>query len=353
MNKQVEMLFDMIHFVQNHDEGATYPLNTKSGIVQVPAKKVQAFVARQVHDFSISGYDVIENRAGKKLAVQAFTGTSDIADIDTNVWNAFQEVPESDLGWQQAFRGVPLKKGQLRWSIGNVTAGTVWKELVEGEKVQYRGITGDKIYASVKKYGAGLSIDWETIEGKDLAAFYNELVDFKSSKNALYADIHYGLLATAAANEVIDYQLTATESILSRDIATLNLAYDTIGRACKDLGMGDTANAQMLVYAQPELRGRIDMAIAATSSDVVASGDISGLILTARIKPVYTFNEAIVANKFTMVLPKNKIQNSVYMMEKSFPRINPDNLDWIKSAFTAFGGIVGENAQTARGDMSD
>jgi hypothetical protein len=102
----------------------------------------------------------------------------------------------------------------------------------------------------------------------------------------------------------------------------------------------------MLLYASPLLRNRINAAFRATSADVIRGGN-QGQMIDSMVEVRYTYNSTIPANKGVMVLPGNKAQNSVYMEEKSFERVNPDNLNWLKSSFTAFGALVGENAQTS------
>lgn len=340
--KQLNVLFDALLYLKDGGQG-----DFTVGKVKANAKQVQAFVGKQVQNFIRAGY----NKLGEGKFIQAFTGTSDMTVIDTNVWNAFQEENAYDVLWQRAFRAVPLRKGQLDWSIGTVTSGVALKLLEEGEKVDYAAISGSKIKGEVDLYGGGLEIDWKTMEGRDLAGFYNSMSDFKAKRMEKQATIFYGLLA-AAATEVIDYQLTTDDPTIDRDIATINKGYETVSEECKDLGFGDTANASMLLYHSPNLKGRVQQALRATSEIVIASGG-RGQLVNHTIEPLVTWNSSIPTNKAMMVLPGNKIQNSNYMKEKTFERINPDNLSWLKSSFSAFGGVVGETAQTAMLEFAD
>lgn len=332
MNR-VERLFDMICHVYDGKE-ESYKMKD----AELPAKKLQAFIGKQLHESVVSSYTKVD----ESTAIQAFTGSTDLAKITTNVWNAFQATPDFDMFWQSVFRTVPLRKGQLEWSIGNVTSGTTLKILEEGAKVDYESISGSVVKGSVDLYGSGLSMSWHTIEGRDLAGFYNAMTDFRAKRMVEYADVHYGLLATAGATNQVTYQ--AGTSVLDKDIATINLGYYTIANACKGLGFGDTANARQVMFVSPNLKGRIEQALKATS-DTKANSD--GSVVYGNITVYYTFNSNIPANKALMVLPQNKIQNAVYMQERSFERTDPDNLNMLKSSFTAFGAIVGENDQVA------
>lgn len=339
-NKQMERLFDMVIYLRDGANG-DFELKTKKATRKFKSRQVQAFVAESIHNMLIASYSPLDD----KKAIQAFTGSTDLAKITTNVWNAFQETPNFDMFWQESFRSVPLRKGQLEWSIGNVVSGVILQILEEGEKVNYAKITGTAQKGSVELYGSGLEMSWRTMEGRDLAGFYNAITDFRNKRMKEYADAHYALLATAALSEAISWQTGTT--ILDQDIKTINLGYNTIGDETKDLGFGDTANVRMLLYASPLLKARINAAFRATSSDVVRGGNGGQSLIDSNVDVRYTYNAAIPANKGLLVFPGNKIQNSIYMDEKSFERVNPDNLSWLKSSFTAFGAVVGEAAQTA------
>jgi len=332
----------MVCYMNDGAQG-DYVLETKKGKRSYKAKQVQAFVAKGMHDMLLASYTPIGKDSPK--AIQAFTGSTDLVKIETNVWNAFQETPNFDMLWQEAFRSVPLRKGQLEWTIGNVVSGVILQLLEEGEKVNYAKISGTSQKGSVDLYGSGLEMSWKTVEGRDLAGFYNAMMDFRNKRMKEYADLHYALLAAASLNETVSWQTGTT--ILDQDINTINLGYNTIGDATKDLGFGDTANVRMILYASPLLRSRINAAFRATASDVVRGGNKGQSLIDSNVDVRYSYNAAIPANKGVLVLPGNKIQNSVYMQEKSFERLNPDNLSWLKSSFTAFGAVVGEVAQTA------
>lgn len=348
---KLDLLFDSICYLNDGAKGDFSFRNAKDEEVRVKPRQVQAFVGEKIHEFLVSAHSVVETKKGT-VAVQAFGGSTDIEKIDTSVWNAFQEEDNYDMFWQEAFRTVPLRKGQLEWTIGTVTAGVVLKILEEGAKVDYANVSGTNIKGEVDLYGSGLVITWKTLEGRDLAGFFNALLEFRNKRMSEYATQHYALLAAAAVNTPIAYQLTTDDTQLDRDIATLTEGYNTIGEACKDFGFGDTANATMILYVSPRLKQRINQALRVTSSDMARAGG-KGQIVDSNIEVRYTYNSAITSNTGLLVLPKNKIQNAIYMDEKTFEREDPDNLNWLKSSFTAFGAIVGEDAQTAQLSFSD
>lgn len=295
-------------------------------------------------------------RAAQKVGqskIQAFSGSSDLATITKNVFNVTMQVANYDLLWQDAYRGVELQQGELSWEIATVDSGLTFKEIPEGGKIEYAGIGGEKVTVEVVKYGAGLGLTWETIEGKKLYRFVEQMEDARSKLYNLWADIHYGLLAAAGATNQVAWQGVATDTVLSRDVATLNQGAYELTNATKDSGYGDTANAQLLVYANPKMKARINQALRVTSAEINngrepgAAGTKSAAgIVDFNIAPRYTYNSSIPhVEKALLVLPKNKIQNAAYMPERILTREEQESLNQLKAVWTAFGATVADTDQ--------
>jgi len=295
-------------------------------------------------------------RAAQKVGqtkIQAFSGSSDLATLTKNVFNVTMQVANYDLLWQDAFRGVELQQGELAWEIATVDSGLTFKEIPEGGKIEYAGIGGEKVTVEVVKYGAGLGITWETIEGKKLYRFVEQMEDARSKLYNLWANIHYGLLAAAGLLNQVTWQGIVTDTVLSRDVATLNQGAFELTDGTKDKGYGDTANAQLLIYCNPKIKGRINAALRVTSAEINmgreagASGTKSAAgIVDYNIEPKYTYNSNIPSTeKALLVLPKNKIQNAAYMQERIMTREEQESLNQLKAVWTAFGATVADTDQ--------
>jgi hypothetical protein len=282
-------------------------------------------------------------KSGDK-AIQAFSTTADFSTVDTNVFNVTTEVTNYDNLWQQAFRSVPLKKGQLRWEIHTATDGVTFEEIPEGGKIKYLGMNSSKTTVYVKKYGAGLGITWETVEGRDVIKFIEDMETARSAYYNKLGEIHYGLLATAGATNAITYQGASGDSVLDRDIQTINYAYEQISSDNKDSGYGDTVNVRYLLFTAPTLRSRINRALRATSAEMASLGG-RGQVVDANVNPIYTWTSQITANTALMVLPGKKIQNAEYMALKTMNKLDQDSLNEFKAHWTAFGAAIGDNDQ--------
>ncbi len=275
-------------------------------------------------------------------AIQAFSGSTDLPELTKDVFNVTLATPNFDLGWQEAFKGVSLRKGELSWEIATMNDPAEFELTPEGAKCYMGSVSGDKVSAGIKKYSKGLELTWEIMEGRKLSAFIEKLEGTRAKLYGLWATIHYGLLAVAAANNQVAW--VAGSSTIERDIATLNSGAGSLTEGVKDSGYGDTANAQLLLYVSPKLKGRMKAALA-VSLNALASGTKNAINVDWPIKVIYTYNSQIPVNKGVLVLPKNKIQNAVYLQELVLKNKNYESLSESRTYWTAFGAIVADNSQ--------
>lgn len=340
----LERVFDLVcHMREN--PGEDYRMDNKIALNYkaqgaVLKKSIQAFI----HKTGIMQGDKI---------IQAFSGSSSLPILTKDVFSVTQEAPNFDLSWQKAFKGVTLKKGQLSWEISNVADGMIFELVPEGGKCKFFGISGTTQTVGIQKYAAGLGITWETTEGRKLYKFIDLMEAARNKLFELWADIHYGLLAAGCLVNQVIWQGVANDPVIDRDIATINEGYITIGDATKDSGYGDTANANMLIYAAPNLKARINQALKATKAEMITGrrdnspGSVGGQVVEYNVGADYSWNSAIPANKALMVLPGNKIQNSVYLRELGLAEKDIATLSELRSYWTAFGAVIGDTDQCA------
>lgn len=334
-----ERVFDVVCHRRNHP-GEDY---TK---FKVPLKPDQqdAFIRRSIQAFVHGVADVNE---GGLISVQAFAGSSDLPQLTKDVFDVTTKADNFDLAWQDSFKGIPLRKGQLSWEITDVEQAITFKEIPEGGKVKFGHLSGDKVVADIKKYGAGLAITWEMVEGNKLYAFVEALDATRAKLYGVWGNVHYGLLNAAAAEHTVAWQGASSDKQIDRDIATLNQGAYVIGNACKNKGYGDTANAPMILYTSPQHKARINAALKAGQSEIITSGG-AGAMLNWPIDVRYTFNSNITANKGVLVLPGHKIQNSVYLRELGLSRQEIESLNELRTYWTAFGAAIGDDEQCAQ-----
>ncbi len=286
----------------------------------------------------------------EKKAIQAFSGSTDVPKLTKDVFNVTGITPEYDLGWQKAFKGIRLMKGQLEWEIADVQDFSDFELTPEGAKCKIGSAGGSKVIAGIQKYSKGIGFTWEMMEGRKLYKFIEQLLGLRDKLYKLWADIHYGLLGIAAATNPIAWQ--AGTNNIDRDIATINKCASTITSATKDKGYGDTAKARLVMYVSPVLRDRMDAALKATRQELIAGGGAQASPVSWLVDVEYTYNSNIPDDKFVMVLPGNKIQNAVYMQELGLSETSIETLSKINTYWSAFGAIVADNDQCAEGALT-
>jgi len=334
----LERVFDLVvHMREN--PGTDYMFDAKKNINLKPMQ--QGVVLRK----SIQSFMQSSGMMNNNKVIQAFSSSADLPQLTKDMFDVTQAVPEYDTLWQQSYKGVQLKKGQLSWEVADVADGLTFSLVPEGGKAKIFGISGNKTTVGIEKYGAGLGVTWEMVEGRKLYQFVDQMNAVKARLNDLWANIHYGLLATAGASNTISYGSGTTT--LEKDINTINTGYTTISGDVKDKGYGDVANAGMVLYFAPTLKARIMQALRATNADIVKGGTNGAGRVEFNVIPATTWNSSIPANKALMVLPGNKIQNSIYMQELGLSERDILTLSDVKTYWSAFGAIVADGKQVA------
>jgi len=337
-----EKLFDLIcHARDVETAGTNYKITDKIELTPAQQEKV---IHKSLQAF-MHGVGCITNRK-EKMAIQAFSGSSDLPSLTKDVFNVTNQVNEYDLFWQHSFKTIPLKKGQLAWEIADVTSGYTMELIPEGGKVKIFSISGTKAIVTVDKYGFGLGVTWEIIEGRKLYQFMDLMEHARAEIYGTWADVHYALLATAGATNAITWQSSGTN--LNRDILTLNAGLHAISEDNKDSGYGAPSAFKFKLYPDPILEERIEAAFRFTNSasDVSIAVQVTPVQLKKRnIQRFYSYNSNIPTNKALLVVSGNKIQNSIYLRELGLSEKQIESLNEIRTYWSAFGAAIGDNDQ--------
>jgi len=289
------------------------------------------------------------------IKLQAITGVStDFAKLVSDAFNVTIGADNFDLGYQRAFRDVPLGTRQDTWDIYDVQNGLTFRLVPEGDRIQVDSLSGSLVTAHVDYYGGALGWTDKMIRYRKVAAMVDMAQIFRNKFWSNKADNHYMLLATAAATagQTTTYQGAAADGQLRRDILTINEAAFQLADRCKDKGYGDTASLPLVLYANPKDKGRILAAFAATTGQMtnVAGGAVA---IHWNITPIFTFNANIVADHPIIVLPGAKIQAAEDMPPTTFtaPK-DPLTLNEVQSVWSIYGAVVADTDQCQRMNLS-
>ncbi len=278
-------------------------------------------------------------------SIQAVGASTDFAKLVSDAFNVTIGTENFDMGWERAFRTVPLGDREDHWDIYDVQNGLTFRLVKEGGRVQVDELSGTLVTVYVDYYGGALGWTDKMIRYRKVAAMVDMAMIFRNRFWANKADNHYLLLAAAAAGNVTAYQGVAGDGQLRRDIATLNQAAFSLADRCKDKGYGDTAAAQLLLYANPLDKARITAALGSVAQ-YLAPALGPGATIQWNIQPIYTFSSRISSGTPILVLPGNKIQAAEGLAPTTFtaPK-DPLTLNEVQAVWSIYGAAVGDTDQ--------
>jgi hypothetical protein len=278
--------------------------------------------------------------------IQAVGVSTDFAVITKESFNVTLETDNFDMGWEQGFKQVPLGKNQDSWEIYNVANSLTFVKVEEGQRIEVAGLVGTKALASVDYYGGAIGWTDKMIRFRKVPAMIDMASVFRNKFWANKANIHYALLATAAALTTVAWQGVAADGRTLRDILTLNEAAYQLGNTNKDKGYGDAANAPFILYANPQDEERIEAAFRVTSGQLAAARENGISVTGRRIRRVYTYNSNITAGSPIMVWPGQKSQKADAMQPTTYTQeMDVLTLNRVQAVWAIYGAIIGDSDQ--------
>lgn len=280
----------------------------------------------------------------KKLQALGYAVSTDFADTAGMSFNAFFEMTEYDMGWENYFRQVQVSPYKRSWEIHTVKNGLTFKKLAEGEKVEVQGMNSTKDTISCDRYGGALGWSDEWIRFREVAAMMDLAETFRNRFFENKSAIHYKLIADAAALHPIAYQGVAADGRLRRDIDTLNQAIYQLGKINKGKGYaGNMARPQCILTADPIYMGRIEAAVRATTANMApVAGKADQLEYTFQRQ--YSFDPSL-SGKIVIGIPGNKSQKADILAPTQFTDTDILTLTYIQAVYAYFGAGIGDTEQ--------
>lgn len=280
-----------------------------------------------------------------KKKIQAVGVSTDFAQVTADAFNVTIQENNFDLGYEKAFRSVPLGKNQDFWEIYDVVNTLTFYKVEEGQRIEAAGVSGSKAIAYVDYYGGALGWTDKMIRFRKVAAMLGMASIFRNNFFTNKANNHYALLAASVVATGFN---TATQGAvadgrLQRNIQTLNQAIFTLTNRCLNKGYGDMANAPVLIYANPFDEARIEAAFRAVTANQASAGATAEQVTKRKVSRIYTYNTSIVAGTPLLVLPGQKIQKADAMAPTTYK--NPQDiltLNYVQSVWAIYGAIVGD-----------
>lgn len=282
----------------------------------------------------------------KKL--QAFTVSTDLPEILRNAFNITIQQANFDMGWEQAFKQVPLAEGQFTWEILDVANSLSFVKVNEGQKIVASGITGTKTTGEVDYYGGALGWTDKSIRARQISSLIDKAEIFRNRFWEAKGNIHYALIAAAALLHVTPYDGGA-DGQLRRDIRTINTAMLNLANRCLTKGYGNMASAPMVLFYNPGDEARIESAFTATALALQTGNNNTSAQTVSKARPVLripTFNPSIVAGAPVLCLPGQKSQKADLMAPTTYmaPQDVLD-LNYVQSVWAIYGAVLADTDQ--------
>jgi len=322
-------------------KGAALTRNASAECVQ---HAIQAFM-QVPYDYK----NAVLKRDVKKL--QAFGVSTDFEVLTKDSFNVTIESDNFDLGYEMAFKGVPVGAGQDKWEIYDVQSGLSFRKIEEGGRIKIDGMSGTVVQAGTDYYGGAIGFTDQMIRFRKVAAMLSLATEFRNKFWTNKAANHYTLLAAAGAlpANIIAQQGVAADGVTRRNLLTINEAAFQLGDRNKDKGYGDTATAELIIYANPGDEAAIEAAFVVTAAQLVGSRENGTPITKRRIRRIYTFNSAIAPGAPLMILPGQKMQKADIMSPTTFRApIDPLTLMSWQSVWAIYGAVIADTDQVVK-----
>ncbi|TGK36173.1 hypothetical protein EHQ12_04255 [Leptospira gomenensis] len=296
---------------------------------------------------------------GNKQKLQAFNGGTvkgDLPELFTdNVSIYVDSDAEIDLFYNAIFDQVPTTPGLDYFEIANIHSGIVWKRLVEGERVEIGGITGDAMQVKLNRFGAALGVNDDTIRYRKIWRIVDAAKEFRFAYYQLMGDNHGALLHGAAALGRSNgyYQAFSTVAGLSETenyIRLFNLGCAKVAEKLKTRPYGNMSNPSLVVLASPKKKSVISKVMNTLIQPIQGSKQA----LDWSINPLYTWNGKAIPdeNKVKIILPGRKIQMGIESEMEEYAVTDPLTLNYALARYSWRGAGIGDTDQILELDLA-
>lgn len=216
-------------------------------------------------------------------------------------------MPEMDLGYQQAFDLVDLRSSnQDSFDILDANHGITFGQVKPGAEVKIRrGVTDSKMNVGIVTFADGVGILDDWLRFQKWWAVSDTVAEFNAKAWDKLATWHYDLFTALSSSVNVAFD--------ADDTKTLNKASAKILRAVKLKGYGAGQNAGFVIYSAPEDVGRITKMLTATAGSLLVAYQANVQPITVRISAVIaTTNLPANLGGYYLVLPGRKLKRGVW-----------------------------------------
>lgn len=286
--------------------------------------------------------------------VQAFTTHSDHPAQDSQVTlPAFHEIPDLDLGYQLVFdmqdRTDDATNGNS-FKIPIITSGVTFRKHTALDAVDVFKSTGSEIIVMYDRFSGAVGMDLSWFFDNDFESIESQSVELVAASEDIAAEVGYALISATRPDSDVAWQ-SAGEDV-TRDIATINFAGDSILASLRDQGMRVTGDPELVILAPSELRSRIIHAVSVGYPTTQVTGGATALTYRVSVantsKLTNLAGTAILTDQYFVCLPERKNKWGNRENFNAFEDMDILSFTKIISATRRFGAVIGETGQFRR-----
>jgi len=222
-----------------------------------------------------------------------------------------------------------------------------------GEKIDVYTMSGTKQRVYFNYYGGGLGWHINMVQDKEYWRMENTAQAFRNKAFSQKAQAHYALIEAIPAAQNIAWQLpvdaalpnTARNYTAERDVATINLACQTIFQNCKNKGynLDRPQSTEFLLVAPLELSQRINNALKLHLQ--AYEGSVNQAVY--RWRPIIT-DMFTARDSYYVVLPKEKIISGDRWDLTMFEDFDINSLVTTMAGWHRYGATIADTQQLQR-----
>ena len=116
----------------------------------------------------------------KQIQAIGISTSTDFPMVTKDSFNVTIESQNFDMGWERAFREIPLGQNQDAWEIYNAANSLTFTKVQEGQRIDVAGYTGSKVTAYVDHYGGAIGWTDKMIRYRKVAAMLDLAETFRN-----------------------------------------------------------------------------------------------------------------------------------------------------------------------------
>lgn len=286
-----------------------------------------------------------------KKQLQAFNNITTKEDLPVLLQNASKIFIDSnqtvDEFWRNLFEEVPNDPKVDFFEIYDITSGSTFKKMKEGEKVEIFGVSGSNVKVPIERFGGALGFTDDVIRYRKIWQVFDKSKKFRYDYYKTRSDVFGGLINAAVVSNGSGYRQaydTTGANQLEKDINTLNAAGQKMKAKLAGKPYANLTNPTFYLVFKDNagLRGRLNKVFKAVQSTS------NSYTLDWNIIPMPTENLSVSTTNdlyARLIFPNEKLQWTNQSELENYNVADFETLTYAMIYYSWMGAVVGDTDQ--------